>query len=467
MRRNETNKGITLIALVITIIVLLILAGVSIATLTGENSILSKAQKAKFKTDVAKYKEQIALNSFILEEDNSISGLKKQLELQKGALENGSQNCENALAFMEVNLNMGELSDILGRIEYLLFQLSNEESSTNREKRIKEIDDLILEYDRIVKDTQIDGKEIWNGSINEENPYILDFGSDYFQQGKMIITIEDLSWDKLHGTREIDYNKIEDEIEKVQEAEHKIFNQESVLGAKYDASIYTDVWLSNQETNLEKLYQNIFGTNSETVSEEQAIQNAKSWKTTIEFMNIIDYTYVNIDTGLQRIKECIEIIKNNNNTVGEVKSIQLEIEERIKEIDRELTYTQAGKKKLLDGSFPYMEKITLETLGIQAISFGNQQEIASAETKVTEAIQKIADLRAIISKKQTELEPKREQEAEKGCAFEIDNATAKPTVEIEEKDKDKFQIINGELIYIGDNQNEKQWALEMDIQVKK
>ena len=37
MKRVKRNNGITLIALVITIIVLLILAGVAIATLTGEN----------------------------------------------------------------------------------------------------------------------------------------------------------------------------------------------------------------------------------------------------------------------------------------------------------------------------------------------------------------------------------------------------------------------------------------------
>ena len=39
----KERKGITLIALVITIIVLLILAGISIATLTGNNGLLSKA----------------------------------------------------------------------------------------------------------------------------------------------------------------------------------------------------------------------------------------------------------------------------------------------------------------------------------------------------------------------------------------------------------------------------------------
>ena len=55
------NKGITLIALVITIIVLLILAGVSIAMLTGENGILTQAQRTKEQTSIAEEKEQIAL----------------------------------------------------------------------------------------------------------------------------------------------------------------------------------------------------------------------------------------------------------------------------------------------------------------------------------------------------------------------------------------------------------------------
>ncbi len=39
---NDNNKGITLIALVITIIILLILAGVAIRTITGEDGLLRK-----------------------------------------------------------------------------------------------------------------------------------------------------------------------------------------------------------------------------------------------------------------------------------------------------------------------------------------------------------------------------------------------------------------------------------------
>lgn len=55
----RSQKGITLIALVITIIVLLILAGVSIAMLTGQNGILTRANDAKEDTAVAEAVERI------------------------------------------------------------------------------------------------------------------------------------------------------------------------------------------------------------------------------------------------------------------------------------------------------------------------------------------------------------------------------------------------------------------------
>ena len=57
----KEKSGITLIALVITIIVLLILAGVSIAMLTGDNGILTQATEAKKANIVGEEKEQIGL----------------------------------------------------------------------------------------------------------------------------------------------------------------------------------------------------------------------------------------------------------------------------------------------------------------------------------------------------------------------------------------------------------------------
>ena len=57
----KTSNGITLIALIITIIVLLILAGRSIQMLTGDNGILTRAGEAKEKTNIEQLREQIQL----------------------------------------------------------------------------------------------------------------------------------------------------------------------------------------------------------------------------------------------------------------------------------------------------------------------------------------------------------------------------------------------------------------------
>lgn len=65
----RTSRGITLIALVITIIVLLILATVSIATLTGKNGILTKSQQAVETHKKAEYAERIQLIGLGLQAD--------------------------------------------------------------------------------------------------------------------------------------------------------------------------------------------------------------------------------------------------------------------------------------------------------------------------------------------------------------------------------------------------------------
>lgn len=70
LTNQKGNRGITLIALVITIIVLLILAGISIATLTGENGILTKANDAKTETRGASVEEARDLWKINQETDN-------------------------------------------------------------------------------------------------------------------------------------------------------------------------------------------------------------------------------------------------------------------------------------------------------------------------------------------------------------------------------------------------------------
>ena len=60
---NGNNKGITLIALVVTIVVLLILAGISIWAITGENGIIKRAQEAKEETESAQVKELVEIEA--------------------------------------------------------------------------------------------------------------------------------------------------------------------------------------------------------------------------------------------------------------------------------------------------------------------------------------------------------------------------------------------------------------------
>ena len=56
------NNGITLVSLVVTIIVLIILAGISINLILGDNGIITIAKKAKENTELAKIEEETELN---------------------------------------------------------------------------------------------------------------------------------------------------------------------------------------------------------------------------------------------------------------------------------------------------------------------------------------------------------------------------------------------------------------------
>ena len=84
-KNKKSETGITLIALVVSIIVLIILAGVSIAMLVGENGIITQAQRADELTTQAQQKEAIEL---------AIASVQAQgtLELDKAKLETALQS---------------------------------------------------------------------------------------------------------------------------------------------------------------------------------------------------------------------------------------------------------------------------------------------------------------------------------------------------------------------------------------
>lgn len=61
-QKEKFNQGITLVALIVTIVVLLILAGVSLNLVLGENGIISKAREASTKTVQAQQNSEIEMN---------------------------------------------------------------------------------------------------------------------------------------------------------------------------------------------------------------------------------------------------------------------------------------------------------------------------------------------------------------------------------------------------------------------
>jgi len=96
MKKETKEKGITLIALVITIIILLILAGISIGMLSGDNSIINQAGNAKTQTDIAQEKEILEQATVVCMGKNKYGNieetdLKKELENVAEVITSGSK----------------------------------------------------------------------------------------------------------------------------------------------------------------------------------------------------------------------------------------------------------------------------------------------------------------------------------------------------------------------------------------
>ena len=100
--KKANERGITLIALVITIIVLIILASVSIAMLTGDNGILKKAITAKEKTIEAEDEEKINL-AILAARDNNGDFNRELLKEELGKYGLTGENGENGTTTVTAN----------------------------------------------------------------------------------------------------------------------------------------------------------------------------------------------------------------------------------------------------------------------------------------------------------------------------------------------------------------------------
>ena len=91
----KSNFGITLIALIITIIVLLILAGVTLNMVMGENGIFGKANNAKNKTEVAQYEEELRMCVLELQTEEASNGRTFNMDTIRDNLDTYTQKLED------------------------------------------------------------------------------------------------------------------------------------------------------------------------------------------------------------------------------------------------------------------------------------------------------------------------------------------------------------------------------------
>ncbi|HCC03878.1 MAG TPA: hypothetical protein DEP51_03360 [Clostridiales bacterium] len=173
-RKNapKSSKGITLIALVITIIVLLILAGISISMLSGDNSILQKATTAKENSDKAQIEERIRLayHSALVGGQGSYTKESLENELEKefktdySVDDSGNDNWILYAQGQRVTIKAGEKE----------IQKTTIKCGTTN---LKEVSDLSTLYGQITDYVSIDGVE-WQLFLDDDT-YIYLIASDY------------------------------------------------------------------------------------------------------------------------------------------------------------------------------------------------------------------------------------------------------------------------------------------------
>ena len=171
MRRN--NSGITLIALVITIIVLLILAGITIASLTGENGLLSRASDAKNDSANAQVKEriQLAYHSAFIAGNGSYTkdSLEEELEKEFGINNFNVDDSDNMYWILS---SQGQDIEIPAGKTTPEGKLSEEQLKT---KILQESENCMIdEYGKIIP------MGVWNYALNEGDTTAVIQGNWYY-----------------------------------------------------------------------------------------------------------------------------------------------------------------------------------------------------------------------------------------------------------------------------------------------
>ena len=534
----KKQSGITLLALVITIVVMLILAAVTINTIVSDDGLVRKSQEAKFKMEASTYKERTQPTKVPQGQEttdyNHIWAIREILRSQERTLAQGSTNAEDAISLIQVA--DGALNEIynesdIGLLENMRYiaismtdksnteedikaleaqmeQLKKELRKTNRSllSRMYEIvavemtyktdaeeinafkyemDQLKTEIDRVAETTKFNSINILKGES-----FDIQLGGEASKQGSITFAIDSVKWKELYGADEIDYKNLTELTEKIKNAMAKVLKQKQKLGALSNRLEHTISYIDNVCENVTMLESSIFDTNMAEAmeryqnndlnaeeelstgynSEDNAIKMATSWETTLRFVQIAEGALTEPHSMLQRMSEIAVQASNDTLEDREREGLQLEIDELIKELDREFSCCIVANRNLLQGDLQYVEKIDTNKIGISNLSVSTRKDAKKAKKLISDAIDYISKVRENLGNRMNSLEEIKDQKADPGYAFDIVN-DGKKSQQTEKMDIDgvinsKFAIENGILYYTGTNEFEKKWAQELNIQIK-
>ena len=261
MKKQES--GITLIALVVTIVVLLILAGVAIATLGGENGIIAQAQRAKKETDEAAKKEEEQLDSMLGEIDESLNN-QFNGEVNKPKISGGMIPVKyNGTNWVICSENDEEWYDYENK-EWANVMLSDGTYKAGTNANVGQV----------VQDTELGSMFVW---IPRYAYSITEYKTAKDGEGttqnitNVSFLVGATNRDKDGNVYRTDYNTEEAEVGKATEKiVHPAF--------KFDGKQLTGIWSAKFEASMAEENLNTTTNNDVTTKTVKIVPNAESWR---------------------------------------------------------------------------------------------------------------------------------------------------------------------------------------------
>ena len=183
----KNNKGITLVALVVTIIILIILAGISINILTGTDGLIAKTKQAKENMELATIEEQTALNEIYGQLDNGVAVAGNNFANQTIGTATSDKILKDYTAYVNGQLvtgNMNDYSENIQEITLIANHTSDTEYNISEGYHKKMKVDASALYEAAYNAGRMQGQKDVTDSPNTYNLYTKTQYDDAIEEGK-------------------------------------------------------------------------------------------------------------------------------------------------------------------------------------------------------------------------------------------------------------------------------------------